>query len=45
MFTKVWPTTQTFKYFPYFKQLSYAEKLMGKKFSINLINGDGAIIW
>jgi len=28
MFTKVWPTTQTFKYFPYFKQLSYAEKLM-----------------
>ena len=26
----MWPTTETFKYFPYFNEVSYAEKLMGE---------------
>jgi len=28
VFTKIWPTSETFKYFPYMDQLSYCEKLM-----------------
>jgi len=28
MFTKVWPTSETHKYFPYLEEISYGEKIM-----------------
>ena len=31
MFSKVWPTPETFKYFQYLTEVSYGEKLMGEK--------------
>ena len=32
MFTKVWPTSETHKYFPYLEEISYGEKIMGKRY-------------
>ena len=39
MFTKVWPTPETFKYFQYLEEVSYGEKLMGEEiyFVVTLI--------
>ena len=33
LFTRIWPTNQTHKYFRYFKSIPYSEKLMGECFS------------
>jgi len=30
LFSKIWPTSETFEYFPYLDEISYCEKLMGK---------------
>lgn len=33
VFTRIWPTNQTHKYFRYFKSIPYSEKLMGECYS------------
>jgi len=34
LFSKLWPTSETFEYFPYLEETSYCEKLMGKILAI-----------
>lgn len=36
LFSKIWPTLDTHKYFPYLETVSYGEKLMGKSFTAQI---------
>ena len=39
MFSKVWPTSETYKYFKFLDEVSYGEKLMGELHVIYVLSG------